>query len=132
VSGRYKWVRHEGGKLYSVGINADGTLYNPNNYPEDTVRTAVAAADARRRERRSNSAKKAAATRADRRDKKIYAVVQHLINGGSIKPGSHCEICGKGLDDPQSVARGIGSDCWQDVMQFLTEARTRRAAEAAA
>ena len=57
---RYKWVRHEGGKLYEVGIRADGALYNPRGYPEDVVRAAVLAADQRRHERRSHAAQKAA------------------------------------------------------------------------
>ena len=36
-------------RLWNVGINADGSLHNPHNYPEDLVRTAVLAANAQRR-----------------------------------------------------------------------------------
>ena len=57
---RYKWVNHEGERLYEVGILADGTLHNPRGYPDDVVRAAVLAADARKHERRSRAAKKAA------------------------------------------------------------------------
>ena len=46
---KYRWVNHVGGKLYSIGILADGTLHNPNGYPDDVVRAAVLAADARKR-----------------------------------------------------------------------------------
>jgi hypothetical protein len=28
-----------------------------------------------------------------------------------------------GLDDPQSVERGIGSDCWRGVLAIITSAR---------
>jgi hypothetical protein len=66
----YNWVRHPDGdqnqRLHDVGINADGTLHNPNGYPEEIVRAAVLAADARRHARRSESAKKAAETRKRR------------------------------------------------------------------
>ena len=47
-----------------------------------------------------------------------------LADGGEFTPGTNCEICGKGLDDPQSLARGIGSDCWQRVMRDLTVRQT--------
>ena len=55
---RYNSVRHEGGRLFNVGILADGSLYNPNGYPADVVRAAVLAADIRRHERASQAAKK--------------------------------------------------------------------------
>jgi hypothetical protein len=35
---RYRWVHYETGKLFSVGIQSDGTLFNPNGYPEDVFR----------------------------------------------------------------------------------------------
>jgi hypothetical protein len=120
MASAYKWVHHEGGKLFDVAIKDDDTLHNPNGYPEEVVRSAIVAADARRHERRSRAAKQAAVTKAERREKKVYAVVQRLKDGGSIKPGSHCEICGKGLSDQPSRDRGIGSDCWQDIMRFLS------------
>jgi hypothetical protein len=51
--GKYKWVRSGVDMLFSVGILADGSLHNPNGYPEDVVRAALLAADARHHERRS-------------------------------------------------------------------------------
>ena len=124
---RYKWVRHEGGKLYEVGILADGALYNPRGYPEDVVRAAVLAADQRRHERRSHAAQKAAGTRRGRQHNKVYAIARHIVGGRKIGPRSHCAVCGRGLDDPQSVARGIGSECWQDVLTAINERETLRA-----
>ena len=52
---KYNWVRHNGEKLFDVGILPDGTLHNPRGYPDEDVRSAVLAADARRRERRKES-----------------------------------------------------------------------------
>jgi hypothetical protein len=34
---------------------------------------------------------------------------------------SRCVLCGKALDDPESISRGIGSDCWQSVLQRWEE-----------
>ena len=63
------------------GILPDGTLHNPNNYPDDIVRAAVLAADARRHERRSQAAKRAAVTRSKRQERKVYAIAKALAAG---------------------------------------------------
>lgn len=115
----WKWIRHNGERLLDVGIAADGTLHNPNGYAEDIVRAAIAGAEERRRERRSNAAQKAAITRAARKERKVYEVVARLRDNGQLVPGNHCEICGKGLDDPGSKERGIGSDCWQFILSHI-------------
>jgi hypothetical protein len=118
---RYKWVWQVRGekvdKLYDVGILADGTLYNPRGYPEDEVRAAVLAADAQCRELRSQAAKKAGETRRRRREKKINTIAQ--MDANKIGPRGNCYICGRGLGDPESIARGIGSECWQDVLKLI-------------
>jgi hypothetical protein len=124
---RYQWVHHNETKLFQVGIWPDGTLWNPNGYPDDTVRTAVLEADERKRIRRSNAAKKAAETRRGRRAKKIYAVAKRIVDGGHYGPRRRCVICGKGLADQQSIERGIGSECWQDVLTILEQSRTTSA-----
>jgi hypothetical protein len=43
---------HDGEPLWfrDVGILEDGSLHNPNGYPDELVRTALLAADARHRE----------------------------------------------------------------------------------
>jgi hypothetical protein len=107
-------------KLYDVGILADGSLHNPNGYRDDVVRARVQAANERLRQRRSEAAKKAAVTRRERQERKVYRVVADLRNSGKLPgPRGHCYICGKGLDDPESIERGIGSDCWQAVLSTL-------------
>jgi hypothetical protein len=122
---RYTWVNHEGTKLYAVGILADGTLYNPNGYPDDLVRTAVLAADARRHERRSRAAKKAAATKLERRELKVQIIAKRIAAAQATGPRKRCYVCGRGLTDLQSISRGIGSECWQDALTALT--RIKRA-----
>lgn len=127
MSGRYKWVYHETGTLFDVGILADGTLHNPNGYPEDVVRCAVQAADARRHERHSQAATKAAVTRASRREKKITQAVKRLMAGlaalDDAKPHNNCRICGKSITDADSRLRGIGPECWQDILRMVERDR---------
>lgn len=115
----WRSLQHDGHVLNKVYVNKDGTLYNPNGYPEGLVRAACAAADARRHAAMSKSAKKAAVTRAARKERKVYEVVRRLKDGGQLVPGTHCEICGKGLGDPASKSRGIGSDCWQFILSHI-------------
>lgn len=117
----YTWVHTPGGTLYNVGILEDGTLHNPRGYPDDVVREAVEAANERRRHRRREAAKKAAATRRKRRDRAVYEAAARLRSDGRLSPANNCAICGKALDDPDSVQRGIGSDCWQAVLAALGE-----------
>jgi hypothetical protein len=109
--------------LRNVGILADGTLHNPNGYPEDVVRSAVLAAIEREKKRMSDAAKKAAVTRAIRMERRVYEVDRKLGLGHKYGPRASCYICGKGLDDQQSIERGIGSDCWQRVMKAMTQQR---------
>lgn len=126
---KYKKVGHRHragfsyGYLYDVGILPDGTLHNPNNYPEDEVRASVLEADARRHERRSRGAKKAAVTRQRRTVKLVHVTAQRILKNENIGPRSHCEICGRGLSDQQSIERGIGSECWQDVLTAIERSK---------
>ena len=116
---RWKWIRHEDATLYDIGISADGSLHNPRGYPDATVRAAVAAAEERRRQRRSISARKAAETRRKRTEKRTYEVARRIVGGHMFGPADHCQICGRGLDDPVSIERGIGSECWQGVLDRI-------------
>jgi Family of unknown function (DUF6011) len=43
------------------------------------------------------------------------------FQGDKIDPRNNCVICGRGLDDPQSIARGVGSECWQDVVEAIAQ-----------
>jgi hypothetical protein len=71
---------------------------------------------ASRRARRSEAPTKAAQTRAARRHLRIVRLVSQ---GKPVGPRKHCYLYGRSLDDTASVARGIGSECWQDVQAEL-------------
>ena len=80
---------------------------------------AVLAADERRHKRRSEAATKAAVTRQRRQKKRVYAIAQAIVAGANIGPRHRCAVCNKHLDDPQSITRGIGSECWQDALREI-------------
>ena len=94
----YRWVYTNDfqQKLYDVGVLPDGTLHNPNNYPEDLVRESIAGAVLRRREKRSNAAKQAAITREKRKQLMVWKVVRRLLRSEQVKPSPNCVICGSG------------------------------------
>ncbi|SRR5258707_4226800 len=117
---RWKWVRHEGVRLDDIGVNPDGSLHNPNGYPAGTVRAAVAAAEQRSHDRRSAAATKAAGTRRIRQEKRVYDAARRIASGEAVGPRRACLICGRGLDDPESIQRGIGSECWQSILSAIT------------
>lgn len=126
TSRRWKWISDgNGGRYHDVGVNDDGTLHNPHGYPVDNVCAAIAGAEQRLHARRIAAATKAAETRRRRKEKLVYEVVQRLKADGqsAFCPGEVCGICGRGLDDPESRARGIGSDCWQQILAALQVAR---------
>jgi Family of unknown function (DUF6011) len=118
--------RGDRGIFRNVGILPDGALHNPNGYPDDEVRAAVLAADERRRVRRSDAAKKAAATRRDRHSRLVYSVARKISEGREYGPRQNCVVCGKGLTDPESVARGVGSDCWQCVLEAISQSQAAK------
>jgi hypothetical protein len=126
--GKFRWVWHGSERLSSVGILPDGSLWNPNNYPEDIVRAAIAVAKARQHERRSRAAQKAAVTRRARQERKVLQAARRLLAGLEIGESTHCEICGRGLDDPQSVKRGVGSECWQELLSMVERLKAQAAA----
>jgi hypothetical protein len=109
---RWNWIRHEGVRYWDLGRNPDGTLHNPNGYPEEVVLAAIEGAEERRHRTRSNAAKKAAKTRQERKDRLVYQVVERLKAGGKLVPGTHCEICGRALGRvPWIMGRGRAARC---------------------
>ena len=120
---RYRWVHHEDDVLFEIGVHPDGTLYNPRGYPEDIVRAAVTAADERKRQRRQASARKAAATRKRRKALRVHDVARRILRDETCGPRAACVVCGRRLDDPRSVERGIGPECWQGVLEAVEIAR---------
>lgn len=119
----WHWIRHEGEKLYSIGLLDDGRLYNPNNYPADVVIAAIEGAKERQRERRHRAALQGAETRQRRREQLIYSIVGQLRLGHRYGPRQRCKVCGRHLDDTQSIERGIGLECWQTVLKRIQQSR---------
>jgi len=115
----WKRIYHDGAEFRDIGVNDDGTLHNPNGYPDDTVRAAVEGAEERRRQRRSEAATRAAGTRRKRTEKRIYEVARRIVDGHMFGPAGICQICGRVLHDPESIERGIGSECWQFVLECI-------------
>jgi hypothetical protein len=115
------------GYMSSIGIYYDDTLWNPNGYPEDVVRAAVLWADEHKRlkiaENRKKGAQQAAVTRQRRHELKVQAIVKKMLRDESVGPSTHCVLCKKQLSDPQSLARGIGSECWQGILSRVEQAR---------
>ena len=111
----WRRVTHEGQQLLNIGIAADGSLVNPNGYPEAVVRAAVEGAEARRAERRKRAAAKAVETRKRRQERRIYAIARKLLAKASIGPRVTCASCARALEDPISVERGIGPECLERV-----------------
>jgi hypothetical protein len=118
---KWRYVLHEGSFLYDVGILDDRTLHNPRDYPPEIVRAAVMAADERGRVRRSNAAKKAAVTLQRRQERRVHQVAQRIVNKQETAR-TNCFVCGRGLGDPESIQRGIGSECWQGVLAVVETA----------
>jgi hypothetical protein len=117
---RFKWIRLPNKeRLYHVGILTDGSLYNPNGYPEDLVRTSVITAIERRAQRRKEGAQRAAKTRQERLNGRLYETVKRLKLGHRFGPRQRCYVCTKALIDSESIERGIGPECWQGVLRRI-------------
>jgi Family of unknown function (DUF6011) len=124
-----------GASLHSVGMYEDGRLYNPYGYPEDIVRRAVEPIYTKWKEERDNRRKegaaKAAVTRKRRHEKLIHAIAAKVVRDEKTGPSDFCILCKKAVTDPASIERGIGSDCWQGVLDSI-ERQKAAATKAAA
>jgi Family of unknown function (DUF6011) len=127
---KWRWIDHEGQRLYQVGVLSDGSLHNPRGYDEAVVREVVHQAEQRLHARRSSAAKKAAITKQRRRERLTYEVAKQIIANRVYGPRQHCVICGKELGDSESIARGIGSECWQRVLESISQQAERSASPA--
>jgi hypothetical protein len=127
----WKWVRHpDGRRILNPEVLHDGhtitSATSGNVTAAAEIVRAVFVARQAFHERRSRAAKKAAETRARRKELQVYRIAKELLAGGCLLPSSHCRICKKAVTDPESYARGIGSDCWQGVLGAME--RQRKAA----
>lgn len=118
---RWRRAKHPSGQwLNDIGVTAAGELINPRGYDESLVRETLAHTAELDHKARSAAAAKAANTRRRRRALKVYSIAERINAGASIGPRTTCASCGRGLIDQESIARGIGSECWSDVLATIT------------
>jgi len=55
------------------------------------------------------------------RESRIGAMAKRVAEGLKIGPSLHCNVCGRPLDDRDSMIRGIGPECWQHVLDRWAE-----------
>ena len=127
--GRYRWLPSGDRALFDVGIWDDGTLHNPNNYPEAEVRTAVAAADERHRVQRQAGIARGVATRARRRALRIDRIAARMLIT-TLPSATSCQVCGRRLRDQVSMERAIGPECWDHVLQAVERVRQSQPSQA--
>jgi hypothetical protein len=120
---RWRWVIGKGEylKFDEVWIESDGSLHNPRGYPEDLARAAVLEADAQEYMRKSGASKRAAETRRERQEERIYQAARRIVTAMGIGQQRRCYCCRRGLTDSESIARGIGSECWQKVLDAVVQ-----------
>jgi Family of unknown function (DUF6011) len=112
-----------------IGINEDGSLYNPNGYPEEIIRPLVDRAVERKKQELIESRKQAVEKRQWREQLRVYTAAKYIQEERSLGPRDSCYVCRKRLKDPPSIARGIGPECWERhvlrTIQFVSETNNR-------
>lgn len=127
----WKWINHEGCRLRGPRLRVEAGQISEatcdSGQDAATVVRAVHHAELKRHERRSRAAKEAAETRRRRKKAQVYRIAESILLGGEpLKPAKHCQICGRAVWDPPSEARGIGSDCWQDILRAIEHMKRER------
>lgn len=121
--------------LRNIGFYTDGRLYNPGGYPEELVERIIRPLYvewvAERAAKRKRGAAKAAITRQRRTKERIHGIAARMLRDEKIGPSSRCEICGRTLADDVSIARGVGSECWQTILAEVEALRARKRGGAA-
>ena len=111
------------GEFVGVAYLPDGTIEAGGNDSEQVARAILKAVSCRKL-RRSASAQKAAETRARRTQAQVYEVARMVLAGRHQTPSLMCRICRKLVTDPVSRSRGIGPDCWGQVLAIIEELTT--------
>jgi hypothetical protein len=116
---QWRHIHFNGAKLTDPKFTSDGVCSAAGDVDRVTILRALITANRRQHDRRSASSKRAAQTRAQRVELLVYRTALRLIDGGSLSPSTRCIICRKRVTDEESIARGIGAECWQGVLAAI-------------
>jgi hypothetical protein len=118
---RWRWVYGADGEhFYDVWIESDGSLHNPHGYSEERTRAAVLRADVRKADKLAKARKRGVEKRRARQAARIHEAARKIYAEKGVDQQTHCYCCRKYLTDPGSIARGIGPECWQRVLDRVT------------
>lgn len=116
----WKWIRLPSGhKARNVRIVDEGgvsRLHFEGDFSETDVRQAALTTLRRDKQIRSEAAKKAALVRQIRVEQKVHLIAKLYI-ANRLHPSCVCGLCGRELEDNSSIQRGVGTECWQRVLQ---------------
>jgi len=142
---RWKWITLPSGeRVYDVSLSrCDGratvSFRGQDESLHQTILNHLQGILQRDRQRRSDIAKRAAETRARRTENKTRYYADAYLRGlfglsaetPAFQPTAECRICGKKIRDSESKSRGIGPECWSNVLQ-VAECMAKIKAEAKA
>jgi Family of unknown function (DUF6011) len=117
----WRYVRHNGESFERVGIERDGSLWNPNGYPEERVRPIVEYFVNQKLVQRVAAIKRGVETRKRRRLTRIAEAAHKLRTQAGIGDRLCCYCCNKAFTDPVSIKRGIGPECWEHVVRRMEQ-----------
>ena len=128
---RWEWVSTESGRMEGPVVRIEhGQIVEASardcRWTTTQIVRGVYLAHRRIAERRSASAKKAAETRKGRQDARVYALAKWWLKYEKLPPSKKCHMCGKSLDDAESIDRGVGSDCWQNLLTIIEHTRSQQ------
>ncbi|MGE0801577.1 MAG: hypothetical protein AB7O55_24925 [Lautropia sp.] len=120
----WRWIRDDAGRISNIVVEHDGTAITTvtadDGVPQDRVLAAVLRALERESSRRKAAAQAGAQTRSRRQEKRVRQIISRLAAGEVFGPRTRCLICSKALETRVARQRGIGADCWQNVLAAMT------------
>lgn len=119
----YQWYRSNNTIFRNVTLEHDGekvVSFTCDSDDKEAAKAALVSVLVSEKAKRSEAAKKAALTRRTRTKARVYEVARAYIAGPS-RAAMRCRICGKRMNDDESILRGVGSDCWQDVLSVIKQ-----------
>ena len=118
----YRWYRSNGTVFHNVSLEHDSeniVSFSCDEDDKEAAKAGLLAVLISEKAKRSEAVKKAAETRRQRTKARVYEVARAWI--GANRAAMRCRICGKKMTDDESILRGVGSDCWQDVLSVIKQ-----------